>query len=102
MKLPGEISLRNDLPIWAMPSGKAAIGALLHVEEIDENALRRFGPEIHHAGVFLDRPKEGLEHEVELSSLTQLAAAHRAYPSLGRFVGAEAAVGSPRTQPRDR
>ena len=41
-KFPGVISLRKDLPTWAMPNGGAARG-LEHVLEVDEHALRRLG-----------------------------------------------------------
>ena len=46
MKLPGVISLRNDLPIWPMPNGDLLARGLQHVAEVDEDALRGLRPQI--------------------------------------------------------
>ena len=66
MKLPGVISLRNDLPIWAMPNGIFWRDAFAHVLEVDEDALRGLGTQVDDARRVLDRAHEGLEHQVEL------------------------------------
>ena len=42
---------------------------LLDVEEVDENALRRFGAEVDDAGVATDRTELRLEHQVELAHI---------------------------------
>ena len=89
MKLPGEISLRKLLPIWAMPKGRRLARDGTHVLEVDEDALRRLGAQIDHGRVFFDGAHEGLEHQIELARLGQLAAAVRAAVAL-QVVGAEA------------
>ena len=64
-KLPGLISLRKHLPIWAMPNGSFLRDRLLDVLEVDVRALGRLRAEVDDRGVFLDRAHERLEHEVE-------------------------------------
>src|SRR3954468_4543714 len=51
--------------------------------EIEEDALRRLGPQEDGRGVLLHRPDVGLEHQVERARLAQLAAALRAAHGLG-------------------
>ena len=51
-----------DLPD---PEGNAQAGRTLDVLEIDENALRRLGTEIHRVGGVLRDALESFEHEVE-------------------------------------
>ena len=41
--------------------------ALLHVQVVHEDALRRFRTEVNHAGVATDGTELGLEHQVELT-----------------------------------
>ena len=77
MKLPGVISLRKLLPIWAMPNGGLRRAMVDDVGEVDEDALRRLGPQIVQAFLGLDRAQVGLEHHVEfarLGPLTRVAA----------------------------
>ena len=64
-KLPGEISLRKLLPIWAIPNGSFLRDRLLDVLEVDVRALGRLGAQVDDRGVLLDRAHERLEHEVE-------------------------------------
>ena len=45
-KLPGVISLRNDLPICAMPNGGLRRAYCEHVLEVEEDALRGLGPQV--------------------------------------------------------
>ena len=47
IKLPGVISLRKDLPIWPMPTGIFLRVVRMHVLEVDEDALRGLGAQIH-------------------------------------------------------
>ena len=75
MKFPGVISLRNDLPICAMPNGSFLRVDRLDRREVDEHALRRLRPQVRDRVVVLDRPDEGLEHQVELPRLGELGAA---------------------------
>ena len=88
VKLPGVISLRNALPIWAMPKGSFLRVVVCDVLEVDEDALRRLRPQVGHGGILLHRPDEGLEHHVELPRLGQLAAAVGASVALD-MVGTE-------------
>ena len=46
MKLPGVISLRKLLPIWAMPNGGFLRGAGHDVGEVEEDALRGLGAQV--------------------------------------------------------
>jgi hypothetical protein len=45
----------------------------LHVQEVDVRPLRRLGAQVDGGRVLLDRPHEGLEHEVEESRLPEFA-----------------------------
>ena len=72
MKFPGVISLRNALPIWAMPKGTFWRVACWTLRKLTD-ALRRLGAQIDHGGRVLDGTHEGLEHQVELSRLGELA-----------------------------
>src|SRR6201999_3013381 len=99
MKLPGVISLRNDLPTCAMPNGgggraelstglkareearagsggreaRAAPREAQHGLEVEEDALRGLGAQEDALAAALDRPDRGLEHEVELARLGEVA-----------------------------
>jgi hypothetical protein len=64
-KFCGVISLRKDLPIWAMPKGGFLRVARQHVGEVGEDALGRFGPQVGRRALALDRAGLGLEHQVE-------------------------------------
>ena len=77
-KLPGLISLRKLLPIWAMPNGSFLRDRLLDVLEVDVRALGRLGAQVDDRGVLLDRAHERLEHEVEAARRRQRAAVVRA------------------------
>ena len=46
MKLPGVISLRNALPICAMPNGELQARRVHDVDEVDEDALRGLGAQV--------------------------------------------------------
>ncbi len=68
-----------------------------HVREVHEHALGGLGTQEHDVRVLLDGPHEGLEHQVELPRLGELAAAlagmagrQDAAALLGEVVGAEA------------
>ena len=74
MKLPGVISLRKLLPIWPMPNGGLLRDGRLHVEEVDEDALRRLRAQVVQALLGLHRAEVGLEHHVEVARLGVLAA----------------------------
>ena len=73
MKLPGVISLRNDLPIWPMPNGSFLRLVVEHVLVVDEDALRGLRAQVVQAGLVLDRAEVGVEHAVELLGLGELA-----------------------------
>ena len=74
-----------------------------HVLEVDVDPLRGLGPQIDDGRLVLDRPHEGLEHEVELPRLGEVArAAARAMRllHLGQRVGAEAVLAVPAVDER--
>ena len=73
MKLPGVISLRNDLPIWAIPNGGFLRRELQVVLEVQEDALGGLGPQVDDRALLLDRPDGGLEHQVEVAGLGEIA-----------------------------
>src|SRR2546427_11623249 len=71
---------RGDLVAERAPDlpdaeGQLQARGLEDVAEVDEHALRRLRAEVGHVRGVLDRPDEGLEHEVELPRLGELAAA---------------------------
>ena len=68
-----------------------AAGGLQDVIEVDEHALRRFGPEVNRIRTVFHGPDEGFEHQVELALGGQFPAAGRAF-ILGQMVGAEPLV----------
>ena len=53
---PGVISLRKDLPTWAMPNGGRTLVVSMHVLEVDEHALGRLGAQV---GDGARRPRPG-------------------------------------------
>ena len=67
------ISLRNDLPTWAMPNGGSPPRDLQDVLEVDEDALRGLGPQVDARPALLDRADRRLEHEVEVARLGEIA-----------------------------
>ena len=67
MKLPGVISLRNDLPDLADAEGQLPPHGLKDVVEIDEDALGGLRAQVGDRRVLLDRAHERLEHQVELT-----------------------------------
>ena len=98
MKFPGVISLRNDLPTWAMPNGGLPARELEHVLEVDEDALRGLRAQVDRRAGLLHRADRRLEHQVEVArrgqvALGELARVHRRLaPARERveMVGAEA------------
>ena len=72
MKLPGVISLRKLL---ADAERDLAARRALDVLEVDENALRGLGAQIHLGGRVLGHALMGLEHEVELADIGKVALA---------------------------
>ena len=67
MKLPGVISLRKLLPIWAMPNGGFCAAARHHVGEVEEDALRGLGAQVVQPRLVLDDAEVGLQHHVEVA-----------------------------------
>ncbi len=93
MKLPGVISLRNDLPICAMPNGIFLREVCWTSREVDEHPLRRLGAQVGHARLVLDRAHVRLEHQVELPGLGEaLLAAVRTGRVVAQVVLAEPLV----------
>ena len=77
-KLPGVISLRNDLPTWAMPNGGRLRLVSSTFLKLTNMPCAVSGPQVDLGAGALDGPGEGLEHEVELAGLgegARLAAA---------------------------
>src|SRR5262245_2131465 len=69
---------------------KLAAHSLLHVGEIDEHALRRFGPHVSDVLFAFDRTDRRLEHQIEVAGLSHIGrAAVRAFAVL-QVVGAKA------------
>ena len=89
MKLPGVISLRKDLPIWAIPNGGFLRAKLQDVLEVDEDPLGGLGAQVDLVRLVLDGADVGLEHQVELARLRELAAALRAADLALGVLGAE-------------
>ena len=98
MKLPGVISLRNDLPTWAMPNGGFLRANCSHGLEVDEDPLRGLGSQVDRRARLLDRADRRLEHQVEVArvgevAVGELAGVHRRLAAAGELlevVGAEA------------
>jgi len=88
MKLPGDLVAKR---FAGLSHAERQLDALRidHIGEIGEDALRGLGPQIDGVCGILDRPHEGLEHQVELARLSQLAAAFRTAIAL-KMVGAKA------------
>ncbi len=72
MKLRGVISLRNDLPICAMPNGSFTRVVSDDVLEVDEHALRGLGAEVGDRRGVAHRADIRLEHHVERSRRVRL------------------------------
>ena len=73
MKLPVVISLRNDLPICAIPNGRLLARELQDVLEVDEDALGGLRAQVGDRAGVLDRADGRLEHEVELARVGEVA-----------------------------
>ena len=71
-EVPGRDLVTEGLPDLGDPERELEAHRLEHVVEVDEDALRRLGPEVGDRRVLLDRTHEGLEHEVELARRGQL------------------------------
>src|SRR5881397_2551543 len=72
MKLPGVISLRNALPICAMPNGTFCRVLCCTLRKFTKMPCAVSGRR-YTVRALLDRPHEGLEHEVEHARLGELA-----------------------------
>ena len=80
MKLPGRDLVAERLPDLGDAERRLAARDLGHVLEVDEDALRRLGAEIHgHAGL-LEGADARLEHEVEVARLGEVAVGRLAGP----------------------
>ncbi len=73
MKLPGVISLRNDLPICAIPNGGFLRAYRERGLEGEEDALGGLGAQVDGRAGVLDRSDRGLEHQVELARVGEVA-----------------------------
>ncbi len=71
MKLPGRDLVAKRLPDLRDAEGDLLARALENVQVVDVDALGGLRPEKDHRGLLLDRPHEGLEHEVEEPGLGQ-------------------------------
>ena len=103
MKLPGRDLVPERLADLRDPERRLAPRDLGDVLEVDEDALRRLGPEVDVDAGLLHRADTRLEHQVELPRLGQVAVGRLAGPlrgplaapdllvfGIGEMVGAEA------------
>ena len=74
MKLPGVISLRNDLPVCAMPNGGCLPRRRHDVEEVDEDALRGLRSQVVKRALVLGRAEVRAQQPVEHPRLGPRAA----------------------------
>ena len=74
MKLPGVISLRNDLPVWAIPNGGLLARRGHHVEEVHEDALRGLRAQVVQRALVLGRAEVRAQQAVEHPRLGPCAA----------------------------
>src|SRR5262245_37673326 len=77
----GEVS-RRDLVAESLSDlrdseRKFAAHRLLHVQKIDEDSLRGFGPKIGKPRLVLHGPDIGLKHQIEIARRSKLAPAFR-------------------------
>src|SRR5438876_756551 len=79
--------------------GNLETRSLDHVPEVDEDALRRLRPEVGDVCRVLHGADEGLEHQVELARLGELAATRRARRAL-EVVGTETLLAVPAVDER--
>ena len=86
-EVPGGDLVAERLANLSDSEGRPLAGELKDVLEVDEDALRRLGPQVDPRALVLHGPHVGLEHEVELAWLGELAAAFRA-AQLGVRIGA--------------
>ena len=108
-EVPGRDLVPERLADLGDPERNALPRALQHVEVVDVDALRRLRPQVDHRRLFLDRPHERLEHEVEHPRLGErppgaadgalrVGLAGRALDA--RVVGAEAVLAVPAVDQR--
>ena len=76
-ELPGHDLVAKRLADLGDAEGNFHPPGFLHVQEIDENALGRFGAEVNQAGVVADGPDLGAEHEVKLPHLGPVGRARK-------------------------
>ena len=110
MKLPGRDLVPERLADLRDPERRLAPRELGDVLEVDEDPLRRLGPEVDVDAGLLHRADARLEHEVELPRLGQVAVGRLAGPlarplsarlAPGReVVGAEALLAEPAVDER--
>ena len=109
MKLPGRDLVAERLADLGDAERNPLPRALQHVQVVDVDALRGLGPQVDDGRLLLDRPHEGLEHQVEQPRLGEraLAAAHGALRVRlagraldARVVGAEAVLAVPAVDQR--
>src|SRR5438094_320472 len=79
--------------------GNLETRSLDHVPEVDEDALGRLRPEVGDVRRVLHGADEGLEHQVELARLGELAATRRARRAL-EVVGTETLLAAPAVDER--
>ena len=83
--------IAERLALLGYAEGQFAAHGLLHVQEVDEYALRGLRAQIGYRGLIFHRADEGLEHQVEAAHLGQLASALRTATILD-LIGPEAAL----------
>ncbi len=71
MKLRGVISLRKLLPTCAIPNGTLTRVLSQDVLEVNEDALRGFGPQERAVGLTAERSDRGREHQIKVAGWGQ-------------------------------
>ena len=87
MKLPGRDLVAEALADLGDPERRLLAGELQVVLEVEEDALGGLGPQVDGRALLLDRPDRGLEHQVEVARLGQVAVGRLA-GVLGRLAAA--------------
>ena len=72
-ELPSDDLVAERLADLCDPERNFHPAGLLHVQEIDENTLCRFGPQVDRVGALADRPHLRFEHQVELAHFRPIA-----------------------------